>query len=301
MSTGKVTASGDVANRVAQFQRILVATDFSTGARATLDYALGVATRYHSKVFLVHVVPVLQYVSPESSEQAIQQARKFAAQEMARLVDAAGSSGIVHTEILSAGRVWPLLQGYIEEREIDLLVMGTHGRSPARNQLLGPVSEEIFRLAGCPILTVGTLAEKPALASSGVHRILYATNFKPHSERTAAFAHSLEHEHGANLTVLHVVEDQPHARESSHGIIRDFMLRRMRRGLPKACVGNCEPEFQVRFGEPGEQILSLAREQQSDLIILGLRGGTNTEGQLPSAIAYKVVCQSSCPVLTTRL
>ncbi len=301
MPPGRVIAGGDVANPVAQFQRILVATDFSTGARAALDCALGVAGRYHSKVFLVHVVPALPYVSPENSEEAIQQARTFATQEMARLVDSARCSGIVHTEILSGGRVWPLLQGYIKEREIDLLVLGTHGRSPAKNRLLGPVSEEIFRLAGCPILTVGTQAEMPALASTGVHRILYATNFKPHSERAAAFAHSLEREHGANLTVLHVVEDQLQARESSHGIIRDFMLRRMRRGLPKACVGNCEPEFQVRFGEPAEQILSLAREQQSDLIILGLRGGMNADGQLPSAIAYKIVCQSNCPVLTTRL
>jgi len=89
------------------------------------------------------------------------------------------------------------------------------------------------------------------------------------------------------LTVLHVVEDQLQSGESSHGIISDFILRRMRKGLPTACVGNCEPDFEVRFGDSGEQILSLAREQQSDLIILGLRAGMPTDGQLPSAIAYK--------------
>ena len=196
---------------------------------------------------------------------------------------------------------WPLLQDFARKQDVDLVVVGTHGRSAVKKKLLGPVAEAIFRLAECPIMTVTARAEKLALAADGVRRILYATSFKPHSERAAAYAHSLEREHGARLTVLHVVEDQLQSHEDSQGILRDFMLRRMRKGLPAECVGNCEPEFQVRFGDPGEQILSAAREQHSDLIILGLRAGVHTDGQLPSAIAYKLVCQAACPVLTTRL
>jgi nucleotide-binding universal stress UspA family protein len=301
MSTGRVIASGDLQKPVAQLQRILVATDLSDGARAALDCALGIAERFQSKVFLVHVIPVLQYVSPEQSEEAIQQARKFASREMRRLVETVDGSGMVHLEILSGGRVWPLLQEYVERHSIDLVVLGTRGRSPGNSQLLGPVAEEIFRLAGCPILTVSGQSQKSALAADGLHRILYATNFKPHSERAGLIAHSLEREHGAKLTVLHVVEEQLQSREGSQGIVRDFMLRRLRKGLPAGRVGNCEPEFQVRFGEPGDQILSVAREQQSDLIILGLRSGMLAGSQLPSAIAYKIVCQAPCPVLTTRL
>jgi nucleotide-binding universal stress UspA family protein len=301
MPTGRVTTSGELANSVVQLQRIMVATDFSDGARAALDYALGIASRFQSKIFLVHVIPVLPYVSPESSEEAIQQARKFAAREMRRLVEASDYSGMLHLEILSGGRVWPLLEEYAKRQTIDLMVMGTRGHNTGNSQLLGPVAEEIFRLAGCPILTVGARAECPAIAASGVKRILYATNFKPHSERAGFFAHILEREHGAKMTVLHVVEEQLQSREGSQSIVRDFMLRRLRKGLPVACVGKCEPEFEVRFGDPGEQILSLAREQHSDLIILGLRAGIAADGHLPSATAYKIVCQASCPVLTMRL
>lgn len=302
MSTNRLSSTGRLANPAVQFQRILVATDFSAGARAALDCALGVARRYQSKVFLVHVIPaeVLQYVSPEGSEEMMQQARKFAAREMQRAVENADCEGMVHQEILCGGRVWPLLEEFGKKHDVDLVVVGTHGRSAVKKQLLGPVAEEMFRLAECPILTVTAHTEKPMLAAEGVRRLLYATNFKPHSERAAAYAHSLEREHGARLTVLHVVEDQLQSQESSQGILRDFMLRRMKKGLPAECLGNCEPEFQVRFGDPGEQILSVAREQHSDLIILGLRAAVQTDGQLPSAIAYKLVCQATCPVLTTR-
>jgi len=301
MSTGRVIAISHLANPAVQLQRILVATDFSAGARAALDCALGIARHYQSEVFLVHVIPVLPYVSPEGSEEAIHQAKKFAAQEMRRLVQDAKCEGMVREEILSGGRVWPVLQEFVKAHALDLVVLGTHGRAAPKEQLLGPVAEEIFRLAECPVLTVGAQSEKHGLAAEGVRGILYATNFKPHSERAAMFAHSLEREHGAKLTVLHVVEDQLESPSGSHGIIRDFIIRRLRKGLPAACVGNCEPDFQVRFGDPGEQILAAAREQHSDLIILGLRGGIHTAGQLPSAIAYKLVCQASCPVLTTRL
>lgn len=301
MSTSRVITISHPANPVVQLRRILVATDFSAGARAALDCALGIARRYHSKVFLVHAIPVLPYVSPESSEEAIEQAKKFAAREMQRLVEETGCAGMVHEEILYAGGVWPLLQDFAKSHAVDLMALGTHGRTAVKKQLLGPVAEEIFRLAECPILTVGARSEKPPRATDAVHRILYTTNFKPHSERAAAFARSLEREHDAKLTVLHVVEDELPLRESNYGIIRDFMLRRMKKGLPAECVGNCEPEFQVRYGDPAEQILQMAREQHTDLIILGLRSGTYTAGQLPSAIAYKLVCQAACPVLTTRL
>jgi nucleotide-binding universal stress UspA family protein len=302
MSTGRVIAIGRLAEPAIQFQRILVATDFSAGARAALDCALGIARRYQSKVFLVHVIPaeVLQYVSPEGSEEVVRQAKKFAAREMRRMVEDADCGGKVHEEILCGGGVWPLLQDFEKKHDVDLVLLGKHGRSAAKKQLLGPVAETIFRLAECPIMTVTARAEKPALAGDGVRRILYATNFKPHSERAAAYAHSLEREHGAKLTVLHVVEDQLQSRGSGQGIVRDFILRRLRKGLPAECVGNCEPEFQVRSGDPGEQILSVAREQHSDLIILGLRAVLHTDGQLPSAIAYKLVCQAACPVLTIR-
>ena len=305
MSTSRVSASNHPANPCPQFQRILVATDFSAGARAALDCALGIARRYQSKIFLIHVIPtaVLQYVSPENFEEVIQQTNKFAAGEMRRLVEEAGCAGMVHEEILWGAGVWPLLQDFGKRSGVDLVVLGTHGRTAGEKQLLGlgHVAEEIFRLAEWPVMTVGGGTGKSTLATDGVQKILYATNFKPHSERAAAYAHSLEREHGGKLTVLHVVEDQLQSRESSQGILRDFMLRRMRKGLPSECVGNCEPEFQVRFGDAGEAILSVAHEQASDLIIIGLPAGARAEGQLPSAIAYKLVCRASCPVLTTHM
>ncbi len=302
MPTGRVTAGDEPASPAFQLRRILVATDFSDWARAALDCAMGIAKRFQSKVYLVHVIPagVLQYVSPERSEEVIRQAKSYAAQEIQRLVKESGYEGLVQPGILCGGGVWTLLQEFVKTQAIDLLVLGTHGRTRAQKQLLGPIAEEIFRLASCPILTVGSQVGKSAMGRVEVRRILYATNFKPHAERAAPFAHSLEREHHAQLTVLHVVEESQVSAMGGQAIVSEFMIKRMRKGLPGECGGKCKPEFQVRFGDAGEQILEAARELQSDLMILGLRAGKFTTGELPSAVAYKLVCQSPCPVLTTR-
>ena len=302
MSTSRVAAKEDPAAPVVQFQRILVATDFSTGARSALDYVLGMAGKLQSKIFLVHAIPavVSQYVSPEASEEAIQKAKAFAAEEIQRLVKEAGCASLVQTEILCCGGIWPQLQEFAKMNSVDLIVLGTHGQTAAKKQLLGPVAEEIFRLAERPILTVGPRAETTEVGREGIRRILYATNFKPHAERAAGYAYALEREQNAQLTVLHVVEESVNAPKGGHEILEDFMVQRMKKGIPAICVGNCEPTFQVRFGKPAEEILDLARAERSDLIVLGMRSGNHGTGHLPSPVAYKLACQSTCPVLTIR-
>lgn len=301
MSAGRVFARQELANPVVRFQNILVATDFSNGARATLDYALAIARGFQSQVFLVHVIPTvfLDYVSSEKREEVIQLARKFAGQKMQRLVAEACCVGQVRELILSGATVWPMLEEFIRENSIDLLVLGTHGQTGGRKQLLGPLAEEIFRLAGCPVLTVGAVAEQ-ASPQREIQRILLATNFKPHAEYAAHFAYALERETKARMDVLHVVEDRRELPAGGRDIVKEFMVTRMRKGMPLTCVGKCEPEFQVRFGEASDQILKFSREEQSDLIVLGLLAGNGDAGNLPSAVAYRLVCQAACPVLTIR-
>ena len=302
MSTGRVTVKDEQSKPVVEFRRILVATDFSEGARAALEYALTMARRFKSKVYLAHVIPsqVFHFVAPESSVDALQKAKEFATRELRRWIDAAAMSDVEHEELLIEGQVWPVLQEVIESHDIDLLAMGTHGRTSQKKLLLGAVAEEVFRLAECPILSVGPEARLEPGKKSELQRILYATNFKPHAERAASLAFALERAHHAKLTVLHVAEKGGDPSLEGHEIVRDFLVNRLRKVMPAACKNVCEPEFQIRFGEAAEEILRTAAEQNANLLILGLRGGRGLAGQLPSATAYELVRQAPCPVLTLR-
>jgi hypothetical protein len=66
--------------------------------------------------------------------------------------------------------------------------------------------------------------------------------------------------------------------------LREFLVNRMRKTMPGACLNGCEPSFLIRFGEPGKEILKTA-ECDANLIVLGLRFAEKRAGYLPPAVA----------------
>lgn|SRR5208283_2765870 len=301
MSRDSVTGRSDQVRSGGPFQRILAATDFSRTAGCALDYAHVLAKQFRAKLYLVHVVPKEMYfVPPESSSDTIAKAKQYAQKELQGLAISAGLSHVAHQEILGEGQVWPALQVIIESEQIDLLVVGTHGRTSNKKLALGSVAEEIFRVADCAVLTVGQQAQVAKGGTAEFRKLLYATNFKPHAERASRAAYFLEHEHAAHLSVLHVVENANEGSAVGNTILRDFLVNRMKKTMPAACLNHCEPDFLIRFGEPGEEILQTATECGANLIVLGLRPTEKLAGYLPSAVAYRIACQAPCPVLTLR-
>ena len=288
-------------------RNILLATDFSHSSDAALTHAASIARRYDAKVFLAHVIrpDAYQLVPPEATTVALEQTRRYAEQQMASLLISGRLRDIPHQVLLGTGELWPVLSDLMSEHEIDLIVVGTHGRTGVRKLLLGSAAEEIFRMASCPVLTVGPRVEVPeggALAHDPLsrRRFLYATDFTAHSERAAAYAVSLAQENQAHLTLLHVVKETTEVSEHNRARMVEFFHKRLRALLPEEADLWCEPEIIVEFGEPADAILKVAAETKSELIALGVRKAGTFPGHLPPATAYKVVCQATCPVLTVR-
>lgn len=294
------TVRGDKTLPELEFQRILVLTDFSSGAKAALDCAHSIARKFKSKIFLLHVIPsdAFQFVSPETALEAMTRAKEFSQQRLHRLMNDAEAEGIEHEGLVVEGPIWTGVSEVITSKKIDLLVAGTRGKSGGVKLVLGAVAEEVYRMADCPILTVPPDIAGPAGQPVELKRLLFATNFKPHNERAAAIAHSLECNPKGHLTVLHVVEDSGESSAPSQMLVEEFIIKRMRKGLPDHCAEQCAPTFEVRFGKPAEEILATAKQRSSDLILLGLRTAQRTAGYLPSPVAYSIVCRSACPVLT---
>ena len=300
MSSDSVNGRSDQVRSGRPFQRILVATDFSQTAGLALEQAHALARQFQAKLYVVHVFPKEMYfVAPESAGETLAKAKQHAQRELQKLALSAGLGDEDHQEILGEGPVWTALQEVIETEQIDLVVVGTHGRTSNKKLALGSAAEEIFRMADCAVLTVGPVkaAER---STSKFRELLYATNFKPHAERASSAAYFLEREHGAHLSVLHVVEDAREGSPTGNTILHEFLVNRMRKTMPAACVNRCEPDFLIRFGEPGEEIVRTAAERGANMIILGLRPAEKLAGYLPSAVAYRIACQAPCPVLTLR-
>jgi nucleotide-binding universal stress UspA family protein len=286
-----------------QFKNILFTTDFSPAARAAVPFAAGLARQYGAKLYALHVrPPVVNPMTPPASWRGLEEAAKTEDEQHRK--DLANTfSGIQPEILIKEGDLWSNLAAVLEQDNIDLVVMGTRGRSGALKLALGSTAEEIFRQVSCPVLTVGpnasALAERPGEISS----ILFATDFSPESNAAVPFAVSLAQEFQARLTLLHVIEE-PKACELVRATELMTSSGHMLRNLLPSEAGLLRvPDYIVEQGVATDKILEVAARCRAGLIILGVRqpsGFPGAASHLPIGIAHKIVSRAVCPVLTVH-
>ena len=301
MATKTYPAAGQAIPPVAvPLKQILFLTDFSHVSDAALDYALAVARTYESHLFVAHILEPLYVEGPEAALRASELLRRSAEEDMAELLISARLRGVPHDVILEEGPLWGTIEHLVQEKGIDLVILGTHGRTGATKLVLGSVAEQIYRKAVCPVLTVGPMARRAVGQEAQFRQILFATDLRPTSERAAAYALSIAEQHCARLTLLHV-EEYPCSKAPMPLLdLKRQEMERMRSLIPAGVRLVIEPQLAVAFGEPSDEIVGVGRDERADLIILGLRGGARLSGHLPATTAYRVVCSAPCPVLTVH-
>src|ERR1700680_901327 len=178
-------------------KNILFATDFSAAAAAAAPFAMQIARSYGAKMFGLHVIPYDDYTSaaPEAWAMMADATEKETKEDARRLDEQL--KGVEHEVVIGRGNVWEATAKLIKEKEIDLIVLGTRGRTGLGKALLGSVAEQILRQAPCPVLTVGprvTLEPEKALK---MHEILYATDLAADFPVAAPYAISLAQENQA--------------------------------------------------------------------------------------------------------
>jgi nucleotide-binding universal stress UspA family protein len=288
-------------NRVS-ISKIMVTTDFSEISDRALDYAIGLARRYDARIYLTHVITPdpFQFAEPQLAQATYEKVRQAAEEGITDILISGKLRGVPHEVLMEEGNVWPSLDSLIVRNEIDLLVVGTHGRGKIQKLLIGSVAEEIFRKADCAVLTVGPAVKNPSVKEVELNHILFATDFGPGAEKAAAYAFSLAQEHNATLTLLHVIESALAYTEESVARQREINVVRMKQLMPAGTENWCKPDFRTTFGAAVEEILIAARESKADLIVMGAKARRSLAGHAPLTIAYNVVTKSTCPVLTVR-
>lgn len=277
-------------------KHILFATDFSRASARALPYALAIAEKYGAKLYATHVAPE-PIGLPAAAREGLQSLGVIHQRDDRKNLAALESQmhGTRHEILSRQGDVWTEMSKIADEQGIDLIVVGTHGRSGASKLLMGSVAETIFRHAPCPVLTVGpeTSGEPDSIAD--LHEILFPTDFSAESLAALPYAISLAQQDDARLYLLYVG-----GRSQRGETLLESQLRNL---VPPDAGLFCEPKVYVETGPPAERILELAEELGTDLIVLGVKStpfAFEATAHLPQATAYKIVSHATCPVLTVR-
>jgi len=282
-------------------KNILFLTDFSEPSERALPFAVAIARNYGATVHALHI---LTPVIPPSCSSAVKADDDLAEMEMQKIESEL--TGVDHgASILQGMEIWPAIGQAIAKEDIDLIVLGTHGRTGAQKLVMGSVAEEIFRRSAVPVLTIGPDV-RTSTHSPKFHRILFATNFAPHSIFAASYASSLAYENQARLVLLHVMRKrQPADDDNETGFEMSVAeaIHHLYETVPNATELGLVPEIAVEFGEPAARIVEAARDRSADLIVLGVRDAARHLGaatHLDGGIAHKLAARASCPVLTVR-
>ncbi len=294
---------------MSEFSRILCPVDFSEFSVRAFHYAVSLAQHYRAKLFVQHVVELWRYPSAGFSpgkyfDEFCQRLLHKGEEKLQELLRTAADTEIQPEPVVQQGTAADSILAFATSRKTDLIVMGTHGRRGFDRLMLGSVTERVIRKAPCPVLAV----RKPAhdFGVSGkqqdtVHlgRILFCTDFSENSQRAIDHAISLTEEYNAELTVLHVLEDTPHPANMEKAIAK--ATERLKNLLPTEGLDPDRIKTIVRIGAPYQQIIQFTVEEQTDMVVMAVRGRSALDLAVFGATTHRVMQLGPCPVLAVHV
>jgi nucleotide-binding universal stress UspA family protein len=282
-------------------EKILVPVDFSDASKKAVNYGLSFALEFGSRLILAHI--------PHYDTAAYDKAKI----DLLELIPPACRERLTFEILVQSGDVRSELIGIIEEKEIDLVVMGTHGRSYFERMLLGSVTEKMLRKLQVPILTVSHLDPEKEIHTLGpvpLQRILYATDLADGSEEGLQFSIRLARGLDASLVVAHVVQ---FADAAFHGMETGAFLpeyanevhaqaeERLGRMVGLVSDGSVPISTVLTEGVPYETIDKLAVQHKADLIVINLQNKGLLERVVLGTTAERVIRTATVPVLSLPL
>ena len=137
---------------------ILYPTDFSEYAEHAEAYAVELARKFGAEVLIVHVVPILtypiDYAVTLNMDTMDQEVRKKGRERLKAYREEIAAQGVNADSEFCIGDPFTKIVEVAKRREVDLIVMATHGYGPVKHLLLGSTAERVVCNAPCPVLTI---------------------------------------------------------------------------------------------------------------------------------------------------
>lgn len=284
-------------------ENILCPVDFSDLSGLAIKYAAAGARLFGSKLILIHagLFELPRYFSRNETDRLAREIMKTKDMIRKDLSDhfkkvlGKGAEGLdVEFEVVETDPGDAILQA-AEKRSVGLIVMGTHGLTGVRRMLLGSVAESIIHNAAVPVFSIRQKVHDfidvtdPEVMPH-LERVLCACEINKDDSATLGYAVSISERFNAGLTVLYSVEsrnaeDTPRVRER----LCDWIS-----GTTKT---QCDLEPVVRRGNAADQIIVLAKEEKSDLVVIGAHHRSFHDAMILGRTTDLVVRHAPAPVL----
>jgi nucleotide-binding universal stress UspA family protein len=292
------------------FRSALVAADFSNRSRDAFRVAVSLAEEARTRLHVLHVVehaPVVEQAVALGEGGAViplpaaGTAHHDALKERLREAYVPGRPVDIEYLVRDGAAAEQILAA-AAELGADLIVVGSHGRTGLSRVLAGSVSEAVLRRATCPVLALHAAPERPP-ASDEPRVILHPTDFSDRSADAFRVARALARDHGARLFLFYAVPVE-YPVEGGLYIPADprTYLEPLAALKEQADGPDMKHPVETRCvkGNPADEIVRLAEEIGSDLIVMGTHGRTGLSRLLMGSVAEAVLRRAACPTLIVK-
>ena len=269
-------------------RHILLTTDFSENARLTYATAAAIAKSFGAEIMLVHFADLSEAISKNNRDVFYESLTEALSKESQRSeFDEVSCRAELLTHRFSPGK----LRTLESNESIDLVVLGTHGRSGVGRFVLGSFAERVVRNSSRPVLAVHASHRTfdPSV-------IVVPFDDSDSARATIPIINDLASMTSCSVHFLHV--DEPQAKRKYHFLQVVDLVAESRKAAEKLYeefqqtdLNGINTNFVTRAGLVADTIVDFAKESEADLIVLG------TQGVLGS-VAQNVTRQATCPVLT---
>lgn len=293
-----------------RIDNILLALDYTASSERATSLALLLAERTGAKLHMLYA-DVLQN-DPERAEQVaaapdrLRERIRDSLEPDSQIRFDPGSVQVEHVTVRGVAAAAAILS-YAEDQDVDLIVMGTHGRRGVQRLLLGSVAEEVVRLAPSPVLTVGSAGSKRLEPSR--RPILVPVDFSDHARAALLHAEALAELLDVHVEVLHVVEQNlypliyGHTLQTAYEVDPELDQRAseaLERFVSESWTSQVDVQTFVQSGHAYQEVLAFAKEREAGMILMSTHGVTGLEHFLVGSVAEKVVRRATCPVFTLK-
>lgn len=297
-----VKCSRPKAKGALRIKSVLCPIDFSEFSIKAYDYAQSLAAHYRSELIVLHVMYSHRaFYVDDTYRQIVQKLRAEATQKLKQFVKRQTWAKVNPQPRVQEGIATDQILSLAEAQAVSLIVMGTHGLRGVDRLMVGSVAERVLRKSRCPVLVVRKPAhdfvspEKDADPVS-LRRIVLGMDFSEHARQSVNYAISFAKEYRSRLTVVHVVEHSPRSLPRASTISK--ATAQLQKSVPR--VDRKVPKYLVRVGKPYQQIIELAVESKTDLVIMGVRGQGSLNSRLFGSTVSRVIQLGPCPVLAVH-
>jgi nucleotide-binding universal stress UspA family protein len=276
---------------------ILCPTDFSEPATLALHYGKYLADCFEARLVVLYADPFSPppYFTAGQLEDVARTIEKFkrAAHEyLTRYVKEHIGNSFRVERVVVENQTVPAILLTAEEKKVDMIVMGTHGRSGINRLVLGSITEKILHETNRPVLTVREKKGGAEPSRVSVQQVLCPINYTEVAFKALEHAVTISKCFGAELLALHVIESQ------STDIKEKDEHSRLCAWIPDDIRSRCSLREIVRRGDAAEQIVDAASSAGCDIIVLGAQHKRFHDTTVLGTTTLKVTRHASCPVLT---